>query len=247
MRERPASGWIGPGRGIMAMGRSGVAGDGGPGDAWRGPITTEPISTSAPTSSIDDRAIVDAVIGGDREAFRRLVEREAAGLIRACQRILGDQSEAEDAAQEAFVTAFRTLATWRGDGPFGAWLTRIGVRIALRQAGRRRTVAWRDPHGSGAGVQASTSADRAAERDAIAAAPLTDPAILSLRAERATEIRTAVAGLPEPYREVVALRFFGDASLDEISRETGRPLGTVKTHLHRGLSRLRSSLEGADR
>ena len=247
MRERPASGWIGPGRGIMAMGRSGVSGDGGPPDAWRPPITSEPLSTAAPSTSIDDRAIVDAVLGGDREAYRRLVEREAPALIRACQRILGDHSEAEDAAQEAFVTAFRSLATWRGDGPLGAWLTRIGVRIALRQAGRRRTVIWRDPHGTSVGAEAVSAADRAAEREAVAAAPLTDPAILSLRAERATEIRTAVAALPEPYREVVALRFFAEASLDEISRETGRPLGTVKTHLHRGLSRLRASLEGTDR
>ena len=247
MRERPASGWIGPGRGIMAMGRSGMSGTGRPSDAWRPPITSEPLSTPHRSISIDDRAIVDAVLGGDREAYRRLVEREAPGLIRACHRILGDQSEAEDAAQEAFVTAFRSLATWRGDGPLGAWLTRIGVRIALREAARRRTVAWRDPHGVSIGAEATSRADRAAEREAIAAAPLTDPAILSLRAERATEIRTAVAGLPEPYREVVALRFFGEASLDEISRETGRPLGTVKTHLHRGLARLRSSLEGTER
>ena len=130
MRERPASGWIGPGQGIMAMGRSGASGTGGPPDAWRSPITTDPLSTSERSASIDDRAIVDAVLGGDREAYRRLVEREAPGLIRACQRILGDQSEAEDAAQEAFVTAFRSLATWRGDGPLGAWLTRIAVRIA---------------------------------------------------------------------------------------------------------------------
>jgi RNA polymerase sigma-70 factor, ECF subfamily len=247
MRERPASDWIGPGRGIMAMGRSGMSGTGGPSDAWRPPITSDPIPTSQRSTPIDDRAIVDSVLGGDREAYRRLVEREAPGLIRACQRILGDQSEAEDAAQEAFVTAFRSLATWRGDGPLGAWLTRIGVRIALREAGRRRTVTWRDPHGASVGADAPTPADRAAEREAIAAAPLTDPAILSLRAERATEIRTAVAGLPEPYREVVALRFFGEASLEEISRETGRPLGTVKTHLHRGLARLRSSLEATDR
>jgi RNA polymerase sigma-70 factor (ECF subfamily) len=81
----------------------------------------------------------------------------------------------------------------------------------------------------------------------MAAAAWTDPAALSLRAERATEIRRAVIGLPEPYREVVALRFFGDASLDEIARQTGRPLGTVKTHLHRGLARLRVQLEGESR
>ena len=229
----------------MAMGRS-RSGLEGPIDAWSRPIVSDSLPAYEPTASTDDRVIVEAVLAGDREAYRRLVEREAPGLIRACHRILGDHAEAEDAAQEAFVTAFRSLASWRGDGPFGAWVTRIGVRIALRQAGRRRTVTWRDPHGSAA-TDAATPADRAADRDAIAAAPMTDPAILSLRAERATEIRTAVATLPEPYREVVALRFFGEASLDEIAHETGRPLGTVKTHLHRGLARLRASMEGSER
>ena len=246
MHRRPHAGWIGPRDGIMAAGRSAVPGAGGPRDAWRSTIVSEPASVAPPSTSSDDRAIVDAVLAGDREAYRRLVEREGPALVRACHRILGDHAEAEDAAQEAFVIAFRSLATWRGEGPFGAWLTRIGVRIALRHVGRRRTVTWRDPARIASGDVADP-ADRSADRAAMAAAPLTDPAVLSLRAERATEIRTAVSNLPEPYREVVALRFFGEASLEEIARQTRRPLGTVKTHLHRGLARLRGDLEGADR
>lgn len=229
----------------MAAGRSAMPGDGSPRDAWRSAIVSEPASVAPPSTASDDRAIVDAVLAGDREAYRRLVDRESPALVRACHRILGDHAEAEDAAQEAFVTAFRSLATWRGEGPFGAWLTRIGVRIALRQVGRRRTVTWRDPARIASGEHADP-ADRAADRAAMAAAPLTDPAVLSLRAERATEIRTAVSNLPEPYREVVALRFFGEASLEEIARQTRRPLGTVKTHLHRGLARLRGEIEGAE-
>jgi RNA polymerase sigma-70 factor (ECF subfamily) len=173
-------------------------------------------------------------------------------LVRACHRILGDRSDAEDAAQEALVTAYRQLASWRGDGPFGAWLMRIGIRIALRQAGKRRTVTWRDPLGGGTpgGGGGGSSFDpiaQAVDQAAIESAPLTDPAMLSMRAERATELRAAVTALPEPYREVVALRFFGDATLDEIARVTERPLGTVKTHLHRGLARLRTNLERDDR
>src|SRR5689334_20824483 len=106
----------------------------------------DPSSSALPSASVfDDRALVAAVLDGDRDAFRRLVDRESDALVRACQRILGDHAEAEDAAQEAFVTAYRSLATWRGEGTLGAWLTRIGVRIALRHAGRRRTVAWIDP------------------------------------------------------------------------------------------------------
>jgi RNA polymerase sigma factor (sigma-70 family) len=70
-----------------------------------------------------------------------------------------------------------------------------------------------------------------------------DPVAAALRAERSGAIRSAVARLEEPYREVVALRFFGDRSLAEIAHLTGRPLATVKTHLRRGLIRLRERLD----
>jgi RNA polymerase sigma-70 factor (ECF subfamily) len=63
-----------------------------------------------------------------------------------------------------------------------------------------------------------------------------------LARERDLAIRAAVADLAEPYREVVALRFFSELSLSEIAAVTKRPLGTVKTHLRRGLGRLRETL-----
>jgi RNA polymerase sigma-70 factor, ECF subfamily len=187
----------------------------------------------------DEADIVAAVLGGDRDAFRVLVDREAAAVVRACHRVLGDLGEAEDVAQEAFVTAYRSLATWRGEGPFGAWLARIAVRLAVRQAARRKSIAW---------VRPAPGEDHDEQLRALPAGASADPERLALLGERQQTVRAAVARLDEPYREVVALRFFAERSLDEIATITGRPLGTVKTHLHRGLIRLRGRLEeGSDR
>ena len=93
--------------------------------------------TVAPPNLVERRA-VRAVLGGDRDAFRVLVDANAPAVVRACDRILGDRHEAEDVAQEAFVIAYRSLASWRGEGTVGAWVTRIAVRLAIR---RRRQAA----------------------------------------------------------------------------------------------------------
>jgi RNA polymerase sigma-70 factor (ECF subfamily) len=169
---------------------------------------------------VEDRALVDAVLAGDREMFRVLVEREQGVVYRACLRILGRPHDAEDVAQESFVTAYRSLGSYRGDGPLGGWLLRIATRQAYRRLGQRRDTADLDP-------------------DISLGAPGSDPLAITLAGERQRAVRLAVAALGEPYREVVALRFFGEMSLDEIAASTRRPLNTVKTHLRRGLERLR--------
>jgi RNA polymerase sigma-70 factor (ECF subfamily) len=200
----------------------------------RGVAPIEPsLALDAPARLDADRIAVRAVLDGDREAFRVIVDRESVAIVRACYRVLGDLAEAEDVAQEAFVIAYRSLATWRADGPIGAWLSRIAVRLAVRNAARRRSVAWAQPaRPSDPAAETTLVADRAHE-----------PEHQAVQAERQRALRAAVARLDEPYREVVALRFFGERSLDEIATTTGRPLGTVKTHLHRGLLRLRAHVD----
>jgi len=189
----------------------------------------------------DDRTIVDAVLAGDRDAFRLLVEREGPAVVSACTRVLGDRAEAEDVAQEAFVIAYRSLGSWRADGAFGAWLSRIAIRLAVRRATARKQVTWLDPLAAESDLPGQDRYRTAVSSDSL------DPAHSLLRTERDAHIRAAVASLDEPYREVVALRFFAERSLAEIAEATDRPLNTVKTHLHRGLARLRRSLEEADR
>jgi RNA polymerase sigma factor (sigma-70 family) len=146
------------------------------------------------------------------------------------------------------VIAYRSLAGWRGDGPFGAWLGRIAVRNAVRRAKSRRPVARIDPTDPDLVVgPAGPGSDAGADRASLAAIALgltssTDPALISLRAERADDVRRAVSRLDEPYRETIMLRFYAELSLAEIAAETDRPIGTVKTHLFRGLARFRVAL-----
>jgi RNA polymerase sigma-70 factor (ECF subfamily) len=181
---------------------------------------------------VDDRALVDAVLAGDRQAFGHLVERETRSVYRACLRILGRSHDAEDVTQESFVAAFRAIRTYRGEGSLRAWLLRIATRQSFRRLSQRRATVDLDA------IPAPRLADASNEPTRV---------VIDLESRRA--VQQAVAALPDPYREVVALRFFADLSLAEVADATGRPLNTVKTHLRRGLERLRPTLgeRGVDR
>ena len=176
----------------------------------------------------DDRRLVDAVLGGNREAFREIVEREQGSVYRACLRILGPGPDAEDTAQESFVIAFRSLAGYRGDGSLRAWLLRIATRHAYRRRGQ---------------VKPTVDLAAAAYRPTP---PNEDPLQAALGKEQRAAIRAAVRSLDEPYREVVALRYFGELSLEEVATATNRPLNTVKTQVRRGLQRLAASMRRAE-
>jgi RNA polymerase sigma-70 factor, ECF subfamily len=174
-------------------------------------------------SILPDREIVDAVLGGDRDAFRALVERESPSVIALCTSILRDREEALDVAQDAFVQAFRSLATYRGDGTFGAWIGRIASRLAVARA-------------AASGRRPVATAHDAATLNLPGGADLE---LLVLGKEHAAALRGAIERLPADQREVVRLRFYHDMPLEQIALKTDAPLGTVKSRLHRGLLRLR--------
>lgn len=181
-----------------------------------------------PEPTTSDREVVDAVLAGDREAFRVLVDRESQPVLGVCRRILRDPIEAQDAAQDAFTQAYQALATFRGDGPFGAWLHRIAIRVAIGRLAARRDVITLD------GETVDPRAATLASDD--------DPEQSALEVEDRAAIRAAVTSLPDAQRDVVMLRFYGDLSLHEIAEVTSHPIGTVKSRLSRGVASLRDQL-----
>jgi RNA polymerase sigma-70 factor (ECF subfamily) len=189
------------------------------------PTMAEHVPAAWHDEGVDDHALVAAVRSGDREAFAELIQRDTRAVYQAAYRILGRPADAEDVTQEAFVAAYRSIGSFRGEGSLRGWLVRITTRIAFRRLAQRRD-----------------TADLSTIGEPRLADGSTEPAGAVIAAERQREIRVAIAELPDPYREVVALRFLGDLSLAEVAETTGRPLNTVKTHLRRGLERLRPTL-----
>lgn len=171
----------------------------------------------------DDLALALAIDRGDVAAVRVLVDRESPRLIRLCARILGDADDAQDVVQDAFVIACRSMASYRGDGSLGAWVSRIAARLAFR---RRR--------------QDQRTLNLAGLDDL---AGVDDPQMATFVAAQGDSLRSAIACLSDLHREVITLRYFGEMTLDEIATATGRPMSTVKSDLRRALKRLRSELE----
>ena len=177
---------------------------------------------------MDEQDFIEAIRAASPDAFQQLVEREVDPVFRLAYRILGNAQDAEDVVQDTFVIAYRSIDTFRGEGTIGAWLRSIAARLAVRNATRRSSAPQLD-------VLEVELADASSGPSAPLAGVLTD--------ERAAAIRHAIAGLPEGQREVIALRFFGELTLPEIAETTGRPLPTCKSHLRRGLIRLRGVLQ----
>ena len=154
-------------------------------------------------------------------AFARLVDRHLDDACRLATVILGgDRMEAEDAVQEAAVRAWRHFGALRDEERFAAWFARIVVN-ACRDRLRSRRVRAIDP----------AALDTAAVPDRTATVDATDTLVRALRA------------LPPDQRIVIALRYFGDCSLEEIAARTGERTGTVKSRLHYGLRALRATLD----
>jgi RNA polymerase sigma-70 factor (ECF subfamily) len=154
---------------------------------------------------------------GTERLYADLHRLHEARALRVAFALLGDRAAAEDAAQEAFVQAFRTLPRKRADVAFATWLYRCVVWAARTQ--RRR----RDPAVLGADLP-----------------DVADTAELD-RSEMRLGLVAALADLPRQYREVLVLRYGLDLGEDETAAVLGCRRGTVKSRAHRGLRLLAAS------
>jgi RNA polymerase sigma-70 factor (ECF subfamily) len=170
-----------------------------------------------------DAAIVARVLRGNAEAFRELVERYRDQYARYALHMLGNREDAEEALQDAFTRAYRSLARCEDPERFGAWLFRILVnrcRTAGTRRGRRaRTFVTDDAALLGASEEHPE--DRAAWREEI------DRALQQLRAEQ---------------REAFLLKYVEELGYDEMSRMTGVGVSALKMRVMRACERLRDLL-----
>jgi RNA polymerase sigma factor (sigma-70 family) len=164
---------------------------------------------------------------GDAAAYEELVRAHQAIAFRTAYLVAGDEADAQEAAQDAFVKAYRALGRFRTGSPFRPWLLSIvanEARNRRRSAGRRQALALR-------AAADATSGD---------AAP--SPEAASVSAERRRELLDAVNRLGEDHRLVLTCRYFLDLSEDETAAALGVRRGTVKSRLARALDRLRAEL-----
>jgi RNA polymerase sigma-70 factor, ECF subfamily len=160
----------------------------------------------------------------DRDAFAELVSRYADRIFNLAYRMTGNRSEAEDMAQDAFLRAYRGLASFRPGNPFGAWLYRIAVNVCL--SARRQDDPATEPIDENEAVidPAPAVADVAEQRELQAA------------------VQRAIVSLPPMYRAVLILYHIEDRSYEDIATLLDLPINTVRTHLHRGRAMLRERL-----
>ena len=174
---------------------------------------------------VDDNVLVARVLSGDRNSFRSIVDRHQGRVFYLGLRFLRNLQDAEDFAQEVFIRAYRKLESFSGKVPFGAWLYRLAFNLAVN-----------DYH---------VSRRRLAEVD-YQGLPLSDPS-LSPEAELvATEtrgvVKDALKTLPDAYKIVIRMHFFDGLSYPEISRATGLPVNTIKSHVFRAKRLIRKQL-----
>jgi len=179
-----------------------------------------------------DAATVSRARAGDPDAFRLLVERHSKAIFRLAYRMTGNEHDADDVVQEAFLRTYRQLARFEERANFGTWLHRIAVNCALDLLRSRGRI---DRHYGGDPEEAEMSRG-AATRD-----PQPDRLLLS--AELRDQVAVAMERLSGNERTAFVLRHFEGMSVEEISTTLGIQVNAAKHTIFRAVRKLRQSLE----
>jgi RNA polymerase sigma-70 factor (ECF subfamily) len=175
----------------------------------------------------------------DERAFRELVAQHRDRVFNITYRMLGNRSEAEDVAQEVFITVFKQIDTFEERSKFSTWLYRVAVnhtKNRIKYLSRRQD---KNKDELDETTQGSTS--NGAIGQSMPRSP--DAALAGVQMEEV--LRQAVQSLDEEQRTVVILRDVEELSIEEICEITGMPDGTVKSRLHRARLALRKKLQRA--
>ncbi len=184
----------------------------------------------------DDAELVSRIARDDHAAFETLMRRHNGKLFRVARSILRDDTEAEDALQDAYLDAYRHIGDFRGGSQLGTWLTRIVINQALMRLRRQK----RDPVVVPIGDRNTAEPDQA-EVD-VADETTESPTNATLRAEVRLMLERRIDELPLAFRTVFVMREVEDMTVEETAECLGIPAATVRTRLFRARALLRESL-----
>jgi RNA polymerase sigma-70 factor, ECF subfamily len=183
-------------------------------------------------TQLTDEQLVEAAVSGNSEAFGEIVRRWERKIFALCFGMLGREDDARDAAQEAFIAAFKNIKNFRGDAKVSSWLHRIAVNQCLTTKRRTRSRAE------------DFLNDDAEEDSRVFVAPAgRSPLRTTEQKERLALVRQAVTSLPDDLRQVVVMKEFEEMTFQEIAETLELPLSTVKSRLYTALKQLRRKLE----
>jgi RNA polymerase sigma-70 factor (ECF subfamily) len=192
------------------------------------------------TMSVGERLLLGRLLKRDEEAFNEIVRAYSDRVYNLVLRLVGSPAEAEDIAQEVFVTVFKSIESYRGEAKLSTWILRIAANHSknrIKYLARRRTSGQELRDGSDA-------TEMADEGKAPAQAHFDAPDVVFEAAETERIMQEAIAQLDEEQRLLVVLRDVEELSYDEIVEITALPEGTVKSRLHRARMALKDLLEG---
>ena len=187
-----------------------------------------------------ERRLIRRLRDRDERAFREVVQTYGDQIYNLTYRMLGDPAEAEDVAQEVFITVFKSIDSFRGDAKFSTWLYRIAANHCKN---RIKYLARRGDHQRAQYVEESAAAGDGAAARLTGAAPAPSPDSQVAGAELEGIVQKTIASLDEEQRLLVVLRDVEDLSYGEIAEISGLPEGTVKSRLHRARLALRRKMQ----